>query len=319
MADAKDHFIVARDPDTPPHGLQGAVLALGNFDGLHRGHKGVLARAKALAHKLQKPCAILTFEPHPADFFAGHSVIFRLTPPDAKAVLLARLGLDGMIILNFDAGFAALTAAQFTRDILSQKLGVSAAVAGYDFRFGARRQGDANFLLQEGARLGFAVDIVERISRDEAGSLDAVSSTATREALERGDVALARNLLGNPYFIEGLVIHGEKRGRDLGFPTANITLDPSNRLRHGVYAVTLEARGIVYRGVASFGRRPTFDDGPPLLEVFVFDFSGDLYGEKVEVAFYGFIRGEEKFASVDALVARMHADVEAAKDILARG
>jgi riboflavin kinase/FMN adenylyltransferase len=319
VADAKHHFIVARDPDAPLRGLEGAVLALGNFDGLHRGHKGVLARAKALADKLLKPCSVLTFEPHPADFFAGRSVIFRLTPPDAKAVLLGRLGLDGMIILTFDAGFAALTAAQFTRDILSQRLGVSAVVAGYDFRFGAKRQGDANFLQQEGARLGFAVEIVERISRDEAGSLDAVSSTATREALERGDVALARNLLGNPYFIEGLVIHGQKRGRDLGFPTANIALDPSNRLRHGVYAVTLEARGVVSWGVASFGRRPTFDDGPPLLEVFVFDFSDDLYGEKVEVAFYGFIRGEEKFASVDALVARMHADVEAAKEILARG
>jgi riboflavin kinase/FMN adenylyltransferase len=310
-------FIVARDPWALPPGLAGAVVALGNFDGLHRGHKGVLARARALATKLQKPCAVLTFEPHPADFFAGASVIFRLTPPDAKAVLLARLGLDGMVILTFDAGFAALTAAQFTSDILSHRLGVSAVVAGYDFRFGAKRQGDADFLRSEGSRLGFAVEIVERISKDEAGSLDAVSSTATREALERGEVALARDLLGNPYLVEGVVIHGQKRGRDLGFPTANIALDPSNRLRHGVYAVTIEARGVIHRGVASFGRRPTFDDGPPLLEVFVFDFSGDLYGERVEVAFHGFIRGEEKFDSIEALVARMHADVATAKEILA--
>lgn len=319
MPEAAHHFIVARDPRSPPPDLSGAVLALGNFDGLHRGHKGVIARAKALADKLRKPCAVLTFEPHPADFFAGSAVIFRLTPPEAKAALLGRLGLDGMIIMSFDAGFAALTAEQFTRDILSRRLGVSAVVAGYDFRFGAGRQGDAEFLKREGARLGFSVEIVERISKDEAGSLDAVSSTATREALERGDVALARSLLGSPYFIEGVVIHGEKRGRHLGFPTANIALDPSNRLRYGVYAVTLECRGVVYPGVASFGRRPTFDDGPPLLEVFLFDFSGDLYDERVEVVFYGFIRGEEKFSSIDDLVARMRADVTEAKEILAKG
>jgi riboflavin kinase / FMN adenylyltransferase len=319
VTDAAHPFIVARDPQPPPPGLEGAVLALGNFDGLHRGHKGVIARAKALAQRLGKPCAVLTFEPHPADFFAGKSVIFRLTPPDAKAALLRRLSLDGMVIMRFDAAFAGLTAEQFTGDILSQRLGASAVVAGYDFRFGAKRAGDAEFLKHEGARLGFAVEIVERISSDEAGSLDAVSSTATREALERGDVALARSLLGNPYFIEGDVIHGEKRGRQLGFPTANIALDPSNRLRHGVYAVTLEAGGVVHQGVASFGRRPTFDDGPPLLEVFVFDFSGDLYGQRVEVVFYGFIRGEEKFASVDDLIARMRADAAEAREILAKG
>jgi riboflavin kinase / FMN adenylyltransferase len=319
VPDAVHQFIVARDPASSPPGLEGAVLALGNFDGLHRGHKGVIARAKALARRLGKPCAVLTFEPHPADFFAGRRVIFRLTPPDAKAALLLRLGLDGMINMSFDAGFAALTAEAFTRDILSRKLAASAVVAGYDFRFGAKRRGDAEFLRREGARLGFEVEIVERISSDEAGSLDAVSSTATREALERGDVALARSLLGNPYFIEGEVIHGDKRGRILGFPTANIALDPSNRLRFGVYAVTLEARGVVHKGVASFGRRPTFDDGAPLLEVNLFDFSGDLYGERVEVVFYGFIRGEEKFASVDELVARMKLDAAEAKEILARG
>ncbi len=318
MPEPAQHFIVARDPPSPPADLAGAVLALGNFDGLHRGHKGVIARAKTLAEKLGKPCAVLTFEPHPADFFAKKSVIFRLTPADAKAALLSRLGLDGMIIMTFDAGFAALTAKQFTSDILSRRLGASAVVAGYDFRFGAGRQGDAEFLRLEGARLGFSVEIVERISKDEAGNLDAVSSTATREALERGDVALARRLLGSPYFVEGVVIHGEKRGRHLGFPTANIALDPSNRLRHGVYAVTLECRGVVYLGVASFGRRPTFDDGPPLLEVFLFDFSGNLYDERVEVVFHGFIRGEEKFLSIDDLVARMRADAAEAKEILAK-
>ena len=308
MPDSPHPFVVARDPPAPPPGLAGAVVAIGNFDGLHRGHRGVIARAQALARTLGRPCALLTFEPHPADFFAGESVIFRLTPPQAKAALLARLGLDGMIILSFDAALAGAPAAFFTQDILVRRLGVTGVVAGYDFYFGARRGGSPEFLREEGARLGFAVEIVPRIVKDEEGSLEAVSSTATRAALEQGDVALAARLLGHPYFVEGVVVHGKKLGRRLGFPTANLALDPSNRLRHGIYAVTLEADGVLRPGVANFGRRPTFDNGPPLLEAFVFDFDGDLYGKTVEVAFHAFIRGEEKFDSVEALVARMRED-----------
>ncbi len=309
-------FIAARDPETAPAGLAGAVVAIGNFDGLHRGHRGVIARAQALAKKLGKPCALLTFEPHPADVFAGKPVIFRLTPPEAKAAQAARLGLDGIIVLTFNRDFAARPAVNFTEDILARWLGVSAAVAGYDFRFGAGRVGDADFLRAEGARLGFAVEIVDRITQDEEGSLEAVSSTATRDALENGDVALARRLLGHPYFVRGVVRHGDKRGRLLGFPTANIALDPSNRLRHGIYAVTMEVDGVVREAVANFGRRPTFDNGAPLLEVFVFDFSGDLYGKEVEVAFYGFLRGEEKFDSVQALIAQMEDDSARARAML---
>jgi riboflavin kinase / FMN adenylyltransferase len=310
-------FLVVTDPAAPPPELEGAVVAIGNFDGVHRGHRAVIARAKALAKKLGRPCAVLTFEPHPADVFARKSVIFRLTPPQAKAAMLARLELDGMFVLTFDLPFAALPAAVFTEEILSRRLRISAAVAGYDFFFGAHRGGAPEFLRSEGARLGFGVEIVERISQDEAGSLDAVSSTATRLALEEGDVEQARRLLGHPYFVEGIVSHGRKLGRTLGFPTANIALDCSNRLKYGVYAVTLEADGAIRPGVASFGRRPTFDDGPPLLETFVFDFDGDLYDKPVEVVFYGYIRGEEKFDSVDALVARMQLDAARAREILA--
>lgn len=310
-------FIVAHDPASPPAGLEGAVAAIGNFDGLHRGHRGVIARAQQLAAKLGKPCVLLTFEPHPADVFAGESVIFRLTPPDAKAAQAARLGLDGMIVLTFDKAFSQRPARDFTGTILSKQLGLSAVVAGYDFRFGAGRQGDGAFLEQEGARLGFAVEIVDRITQDEAGSLDAVSSTATREALEKGDVALARRLLGHPYFVRGRVRHGDKRGRLLGFPTANIALDPSNRLRHGVYAVTLTVNGETHDAVASFGRRPTFDNGAPLLEVFIFDFDGDLYGKEVEATFYGFLRGEAKFGSVEALIAQMQRDADRARAVVA--
>jgi riboflavin kinase/FMN adenylyltransferase len=312
-------FIVARDPQAPPAGLAGAVVAIGNFDGLHRGHRGVIAHAQALARSLGKPCALLTFEPHPADVFAGRSVIFRLTPPDAKAALLASLGLDGMIILTFDKDFAARPPQDFTEEILARRLGVSAAVAGYDFCFGAERAGNPDFLRAEGERLGFAVEIVPRVTQDEAGSLEAVSSTATREALQAGDVELATRLLGHPYFVEGVVREGRKLGRTLGFPTANIALDPSSRLRHGIYAVTLEAGGVIREGVANFGRRPTVEEqGAPLLEVFVFDFDGDLYGETVEVAFIGFIRGEAKFPSLDALTAQMRADAQKAREILSR-
>ncbi|HEY8163315.1 MAG TPA: bifunctional riboflavin kinase/FAD synthetase [Methylocystis sp.] len=311
-------FLVVQDPVSPPAGLEGAVAAIGNFDGLHRGHRGVVARAQTLAKKLGRPCVLLTFEPHPADVFAGKPVIFRLTPPDAKAAQAARLGLDGMIVLSFNKEFAARPAEDFTKEILAKRLGLSAVVAGYDFRFGAGRRGDADFLKAEGARLGFVVEIIQPIVQDEEGSLEAVSSTATRAALEQGDVALARRLLGHPYFVRGVVRHGDKRGRLLGFPTANIGLDPSNRLRHGIYAVTIEVDGVIRKGAANFGRRPTFDNGPPLLEIFIFDFSGDLYGKEVEVAFFGFIRGEEKFESVEALIAQMEDDCIRAREILSR-
>jgi riboflavin kinase/FMN adenylyltransferase len=311
-------FVDATDPVAPVAGLDGVVVAIGNFDGLHRGHRGVIGRARAMAARLGRPCAVLTFEPHPADFFAKKSVIFRLTPHDAKAAFLEKLGLDGLITLTFDGALAGLTAQQFIDDVLLRRLGVSGVVVGYDFHFGAKRQGTPDFLKAEGARQGFEVEIVERISQDEEGSLDAVSSTATREALQRGDVALAGRLLGHLWFVEGEVLHGRKVGRTIGFPTANIALDPSCRLMHGIYAVTLSVDGRTYGGAANFGTRPTFDDGPPLLEVYVLDFDGDLYGKMVEVAFVGFIRPEAKFDSVEALVARMRQDVEEARAMLAR-
>ena len=311
-------FQTVVDPAAPPPGLQGAVVAIGNFDGLHRGHRGVVARAQALARESGRPCVLLTFEPHPADYFAGQPVIFRLTPPAAKATLAARLGLDGLIVLTFDAALATLPARSFTEDILKTRLGVSAVVAGYDFYFGARRSGSPEFLVEEGARLGFAVEIVTRILKDEDGDLSAVSSTATRAALEEGNVELAGRLLGHPWFVEGEILHGRKLGRTLGFPTANIALDPSCRLRHGIYAVTIEIDGVRREGVANFGRRPTFDNGPPLLEVFIFGFDGDLYGKTAEVAFIGFIRGETKFESVGALVLQMQDDSIKARAILAR-
>jgi len=312
-------FIVALDPQEPPPRLEGAVVAIGNFDGLHRGHAGVIARGLGLAKRLGRPCALLTFEPHPADFFAGKRVIFRLTPPEAKEAILDRMGLDGMIVLTFDAALAGLSAEDFVAKVLVGRLAIGGVVAGYDFHFGAKRLGTPDFLKQAGARYGFAVEIVDKITYDASGSLDAVSSTAIREALEAGDVRRARELHGHVFLIEGEVVGGAKRGRDLGFPTANVVPDPSCRLKHGIYAVTIHVEGVTYGGVASFGRRPTFDDGPALLEVYIFDFDGDLYGKMAEIAFVDFIRGEEKFDSAEALVEQMQKDAARARDVLGSG
>jgi riboflavin kinase/FMN adenylyltransferase len=312
-------FVVAIDPQEPPARLEGAVVAIGNFDGLHRGHAGVIVRALSLAKRLGRPCALLTFEPHPADFFAGKRVIFRLTPREAKEAILDRMGLDGMIVLTFDAALAGLSAEDFVAKVLVARVGVGGVVAGYDFHFGAKRAGTPDFLKEAGARHGFAAEIVDKITYDASGSLDAVSSTAIREALEAGDVRRARELLGHPFLIEGVVVGGAKRGRELGFPTANIVPDQSCRLKHGIYAVTVNVDGLTYGGVASFGRRPTFDDGPALLEVYLFDFAGELYGKLAEAAFIDFVRGEEKFDSADALVEQMHRDAARAREVLGSG
>jgi riboflavin kinase / FMN adenylyltransferase len=310
-------FLVAVDPKGPPPGLERAVLAIGNFDGAHLGHRAVIERTKRLATELRAPCAVLTFEPHPADFFAGRPVVFRLTPQAVKARALEALGLDGAVILTFDAGLAALSAEEFVRDVLVGRLGVAAVVIGWDFHFGKGRSGSPAFLKDAGARYGFTVDIIGKIEAPEGGRSEAISSTAIRRDLETGDVKAAARLLGRDYAVIGTVIPGQKLGRTLGVPTANIALEPSNRLAHGVYAVQVFIDGARYDGVASFGTRPTVDDGAPLLETFLFDFDGDLYGRSIEVAFVKRIRGEEKFDSLAALVAEMERDKAKARAILA--
>lgn len=309
-------FLIARDPASPPAGLAGAVVAIGNFDGVHRGHAAVIARAKELARKLGRPCAVLTFEPHPADFFAGRRVVHRLTPPDAKARALARLGVDGMIVLTFDAGLAGIDARAFVENVLAARLGVAGVVAGYDFHFGKGRAGTPALLAQECARLGLAVEIVDKIAADARGSLDAVHSSGVRDALERGDVALARELLGRDYFVAGEVVHGQKLGRTIGFPTANLRLHESCALAHGIYAVRLKVDDALHDAVASWGRRPTVDNGAPLLEVYVFDFSGDLYGKTVEAHFVEWIRPELKFDGLEALTAQIEKDCAQARALL---
>lgn len=316
---AADGFIIARDPAAPPRGLKGSVVAIGNFDGVHRGHQAVLARARALADRLGKPCAVLTFEPHPADFFAGRKVVHRLTPEDAKATALSRFGVGGMIVLSFGAELARLEAERFVTDILIGRLGVSGVVVGYDFHFGRGRLGSPAFLTDAGERHGFAVEVVEKITADEQGSLDAVHSSGVRDALERGEVAQARRLLGHDFFVISEVVHGQKLGRTIGFPTANLRIDESSGLRYGIYAVRLKVDGKTLDGVASWGRRPTVDNGAPLLEVYVFDFTGDLYGKKVEVDFIEWLRPELKFDGLDALTAQIEKDCANARAVLAKG
>ena len=286
----------------PPE-LTGAVLVIGNFDGVHRGHVALLQSATATAARLGVKVVAVTFEPHPRTFFRPEIPLFRLTPLAAKERLLAALGVDGVVVIPFDERLAGLSAEAFVAEIVVERLRAAAVVVGYNFHFGSGRSGSPAFLVDAGVRFGFPVSIVGSVA-DEGGI--PFSATRIRAALEAGDIADANRMLGYRWFVIGAVTGGERRGRELGFPTANIRLGADCRLRHGIYAVRVRrAAGTVVDGVASFGRRPTFDNGAPLLEVYLFDFTGDLYGEELAVSFVAWIRPEERFAGVDALVERM--------------
>jgi riboflavin kinase/FMN adenylyltransferase len=310
-------FTVIRD-STPQASIpRGAVVAMGNFDGVHLGHRAVINAAIEMGRAHGRPALALTFEPHPRRFFSPHSPQFRLTDEAAKLRLLAGTGLAGAIVMTFDKGRAQTSAQDFIHHDLIGRLGVSGIAVGYDFHFGKGRVGSPSLLVSEAPRLGIEVDVQPHIDIEERP----VSSTAIREALAEGQLDEATTMLGGPWFVTGVVIHGDKRGRDLGYPTANIRLDRDCGLKHGIYAVRV-ARGrgadrVLVDGVASFGRRPTFDNGAPLLEVFLFDFKGDLYGETLDVAFIGYIREELKFTDIDALVRQMDDDSARARAELA--
>lgn len=311
-APPKPPFTVVHDA-APLGPLAGSVLAIGNFDGVHRGHQEVIATAKARGSGIGAPAAALTFEPHPRTFLRPAEPLFRLTDPRNKLRLLAGTGLDGAVVIPFNAAFAALSATAFVEEILVARCRIAGAVIGSNFFFGRDRGGSPDFLAAQGARLGFAVDIAAPV--EHAGRL--VSSGTIRAALEAGRVEEATDLLGFPWFVSAVVRHGDKRGRILGYPTANLKLDASCALAHGIYAVRVGLDGVQRDAVASFGRRPTFDDGAPLLEVFIFDFAGDLYGRTLDVAFIGRIRDEMRFASVDDLIRRMDEDSQKARAMLA--
>ncbi len=296
-----------------PEALARPVLAIGNFDGVHRGHQAVIAAGLAMGRTLNRPTVALTFEPHPRSVFQPDVTLFRLTPAQEKLALLGGCGLAGAIVLPFDRAFAGVTAEDFVARILVGTFALSGAVVGFDFHFGKARAGSPAFLQAQGALHGFPVEVVEAML-DEG---DSISSTAIRQALASGQVGHAAHMLGRPWSLRATVIHGDKRGRDLGYPTANLALAPEITLAFGIYAVRITVGDRVHDAVASYGRRPTFDNGRALLEVHVFDFSGDLYGQEVEVAFHGYLRPELKFDGIDALVRQMDADSAAARALLA--
>lgn len=298
-----------------PAALRGASVALGNFDGVHRGHQAVIAAAR---HP-DLPLGVVTFEPHPRAFFAPEAPAFRLMNAEARRNRLARLGVQRLYELPFDADLAAMTAEGFARRVLAQGLGVAQVVVGADFCFGRGRLGTAAVLAELGARHGFAVTVLPLVAEAEG----AISSTAIRAALSEGRVAEATAMLGHRHRIEGPVLHGEKRGRTLNYPTANMGLEGLHLPRFGVYAVRVEVldgphRG-TYGGVASLGVRPMFGANTPNLETHIFDFAGDLYGTHLSVALVAWLRPELRFDGLPALIAQMDADSARARAILASG
>ncbi len=307
-------FAAVRDGDDVPQRLRDGVIAIGNFDGVHRGHQAVIETAIARARSAGKPAAALTFEPHPRSFLQPDEPSFRLSSEAAKLRLLAATGLDGAIVLTFDAALAGLTAEEFITRVLLERLAVSGVAVGFNFHFGKDRTGSPEFLTEQGARRGFAVDVVAPFMLKGVR----VSSGMVRAALAAGRVAEATDLLGYPWFITGQVIHGDRRGRELGYPTANLEVEPDCGLKHGIYAVRVGVEGRRFDGVASFGRRPMFDSGVVLLEVHLFDFSGDLYDKTLDVAFIAWIRPELRFETISELVRRMDEDSRLARVALAR-
>ena len=297
---------------------RGAAVAMGNFDGVHLGHQSVLALAHAAAAELAAPFGVVTFEPHPRAFFAPGAPPFRLMTADARARRLEKLGVEVLYELPFGAKLAALDPEAFARDVLVGGLGVRHVVVGADFRFGKGRSGDVEALRELGAAHGFGVTAAPLLS-DARGDF---SSTAIRAALSEGRPEEAARMLGHWHRIEGEVRHGDKRGRDLGFPTANLWLEGLHLPRFGVYAVLVDVldgphRGR-YAGAGSIGVRPTFGESRPNLEVHLLDFDGDLYGSELSVALVAFQRPELKYDGPEPLVRQMQADVAEARARLAR-
>jgi riboflavin kinase / FMN adenylyltransferase len=298
--------------DAYPETLQGRVIAIGNFDGVHLGHEAVLTQTLALAAKLSTKAGVLTFEPHPRSYFNPQNPVFRLTDRELKSARLGQLGLDGVLALEFNSGMASMAAEAFLDDLLIRRLRVAGLVVGQDFRFGQGRTGDIALLR---SRFGDSVQIAEPFMLQG----EVVSSSKIRAALETGDIAKATALLGRPWRLRGEVRHGDKRGRELGFPTANMWLTADCRLAYGIYAVRMQVDGVWRDGVASFGRRPTFDNGAPRIETFLFDFSGDLYGKIVDLDLVAWIRPELKFDGIQPLVEQMNSDSRDARRILSSG
>ena len=299
------------DPDD-----RGASVAIGNFDGVHLGHQSVIALAKSQGDQIGAPLGVMTFAPHPREYFAPNAPAFRLMSPLARATRLEKIGVERLYELNFNTALSSLTAREFAEHVIVEGLGLRHIVIGADFCFGKGRSGTADDLIAFGRDLGFGVTIAQLLEHDG----DQVSSTAIRDALSEGRPRVAAAMLGHWHRIEGEVIGGEQRGRELGFPTTNMSIDGLHEPKHGVYAVLVDVldgphQGS-YQGAASLGVRPMFGENKANLETHIFDFSGDLYGSTLSIALVEFLRPELKFDSLDALIAQMNADCDRCRDIL---
>lgn len=294
--------------------LRDGVIALGNFDGFHAGHQAVVGRAVRHAQDEGRPAIVATFDPHPVRFFKPDVPPFRLTTLDQRQELFAAAGADAMLVLPFDATLAATTAEDFITELLLDRYGAAGVVTGADFVFGKGRGGNVVTLADHARRLGFFTEMVAPVDDAE----EVVSSSRIREALQAGDCAAATRLLTRPFTVRNVVQHGDKNGRLLGFPTANLEMGQYLRPRYGIYAVTGKLPdGRVLKGAANLGIRPSFDPPKELLEPHFFDFAEDLYGQEIDVAFHAFIRPEAKFDSMDTLMAQIAADCDEAKRLLA--
>ncbi len=295
--------------------FRGSSVALGNFDGVHRGHRALIAEAMAQAGKKDVPASVMVFEPYPREFFQPDDAHFRLTPLPRKLAIFQNLGLDIAFVEPFNAELAALSAEDFIQRVLVAGLGASYVVIGYDFYFGHKRGGNPELMLRAGEEFGFGVTVMPPVA--EAG--EPFSSSAVRLYLAQGDVKAAAHVLGESWRVAGKVVGGAKRGTDMGYPTANLPMPKGTTLGHGIYAVRAYFDGVPHDAAAYLGTRPTFDDGMPVLEVFLFDFNGDLYGREMDVEFVDFIRADRKCHSVEELVAQMDKDIAAVKSVLAKG
>ena len=301
--------------DAPvPQPLRGAILALGNFDGFHLGHQAVIGRAVQRGAHERRPVIVATFDPHPMRHFRPDTAPFRLTSLDQRQRLFGQAGADAMLIFGFDGALAATSAEDFVAELLSRQIGAAGVVTGDDFTFGAGRRGSAGLLAELGAAHGIVAETVAPLLLDGAP----VSSSRVRDALVAGDPGQATRLLTRPFAIEGVVGHGDKRGRTLGYPTANVALGNYLRPAYGIYAVRVRTEGgSEHDGVASLGIRPSFDPPVEMLETFIFDFAGNLYDRTIEVSLVAYLRPEEKFDDMASLVAQMDADSLNARAMLA--
>jgi riboflavin kinase/FMN adenylyltransferase len=296
-----------------PAAFRGGVVALGNFDGFHLGHQAVVGRAVEQARAQGRPALVATFDPHPVRFFRSDAAPFRLTTLDQRERLFAAAGADAMVVFRFDAALAALTAEEFVTERLIGALGIAGVVTGEDFTFGAKRGGSVAVLAGQGRTHDFTAETVGPVALDGVP----VSSSRIRAALQAGDPRTAARLLTRPFAIEGVVQHGDKLGRTIGYPTANLELGPYLRPAYGIYAVRGRlADGRVLDGAANLGIRPTFDPPKELLEPYFFDFADDLYGQRIEVELVEYLRPEAKFDDLDALTAQMEQDCRAARVVL---